>query len=228
MEWIIGDIHGCLGELEDLLDRLPPKDRLIFLGDYIDRGPDSYGVVERLLREKDRSVFLKGNHEVMMMDYFLNPRDPSGRDWLYWANGGETTLKSYGLRRGDPYEELPAKHRKFFESLELFYECDSYIAVHAGIRVRKNTDMKLQDPEDLLWIRSAWINQESNWSGKKVYYGHTVTSFYYGDEEHARLLEGKNSMGLDTGCVFGGCLTALNPFDNRVVQIAAHKAYMNV
>ncbi|HNL70573.1 MAG TPA: metallophosphoesterase, partial [Leptospiraceae bacterium] len=71
--WIIGDIHGCLRELDALLDRIPEHEPLLFLGDYVDRGPDSAGVIERCLREKERSTFLMGNHESMMIHYFTDP-----------------------------------------------------------------------------------------------------------------------------------------------------------
>src|SRR5690349_8000372 len=97
MSWIIGDIHGCLRELNELLKAVPADDPLVFVGDYIDRGPDSAGVVERVLAEHRRSTFLCGNHESMMLAHFHSPQSAEGQSWLYGPNGGMQTLRSYKL-----------------------------------------------------------------------------------------------------------------------------------
>ena len=119
MDWVIGDIHGCLLELELLLEQIPRKDKLVFLGDYIDRGPESAGVVDRLLKEKERSIFIKGNHETMFLSYFKSPANERIPDSAFIMNGGEITLHSYGLKRGDQdFKKIPTIHRKFYQNLK--------------------------------------------------------------------------------------------------------------
>lgn len=228
MKWIIGDIHGCHAELVKLLERIPSGDPLIFLGDYIDRGPDSYRVVERLLREKDRSVYLMGNHEYMMFCYFQDPHSSEGLAWTYWANGGQSTLKSYGQEPDKPAERIPPLHREFFNSLKLFHEEDDFIAVHAGVRINGSTSMEDQEQQDLLWIRGDWLNQEHLWDGKKIYYGHTPSRYIFGTREQHRPIQGEKSMGIDTGCVYGGFLTAVNSVSGELIQVRASQEYLQV
>jgi len=222
--WIIGDIHGCLRELEDLLEKLPGDARLIFVGDYIDRGPDAKGVIERLMAESQRSIFLRGNHEQMLLDYFHEPENPDTLIWLKSVNGGPQTLASYGLGPGAAYEDLPASHRGFIEGLPLYYEGDDFIAVHAGVNVAIHR-LEDQAADDLLYIRMNWINHEAAWPGKHVVYGHTPARYLFGRERQHEIIRGKNSTGIDTGCVYGGSLTALNPATREVIQVAARRPY---
>src|ERR671923_509758 len=133
--YVIGDIHGCLDELGHLIEGLPlaPGDRLVFLGDYIDRGPDSKGVVSFLLElEKDPAayelVFLKGNHEDMLLS-FLGLSGQHGDMFLY--NGGKATLRSYGFSKADsPSEEavsgIPPAHLDFYKRLSSYYVMESF------------------------------------------------------------------------------------------------------
>lgn len=223
--WIIGDIHGCLYELDALLAGLPADDPLVFLGDYVDRGPDSAGVIERLLREQERAQFLMGNHEAMMLAYFRDRRSAEGDAWLHPANGGRETLRSYGLRPGARYEELPLSHRRFLESLKLFVEGPDWIAVHAGLRVTGPANLEGQDREDLLWIREPWIRSEALWAGKRVYYGHTPSRYVLGLKNATEPIRGQRSLGLDTGCVYGGALTAVRTTDNMLHQFRARRDY---
>ena len=229
MSWVIGDIHGCHEELEDLLAQIPSKDRLIFVGDYIDRGPASAAVVQRLLREKKRSVFLMGNHEGMLLQYFGPAKNVA---WLWPGNGGLQTLESYGLKaRNLRYEQIPAAHRKFYEKLRLYHEEDDFIVVHAGVRVWQGNSLapvsiRKQQREDLLWIRLEWINEEHRWKGKKVYYGHTPTRYVRGPNDEKSPMYGKNSVGLDTGCVYGGYLTAVNTDTGDLIQVRAKHVYI--
>ncbi len=196
----IGDIHGCLDKLEELLQRIPvnwEQDTVIFLGDYIDRGPDSKGVLDLLISLKEiygeNIVFLKGNHEAMLQDY-LKGYDMS----FFLVNGGRSTLLSYGV---DPesYErlDLPLEHQRFLEQLLLFYETEDYFFVHAG--VRPGVPLENQLPEDMLWIRGPFIESKYDW-GKRIIFGHTVFSLPRVEE---------NKIGIDTGAVYGGRLTAL-------------------
>lgn len=246
--WVIGDIHGCLVELNELLEQIPARDPLLFIGDYIDRGPDSAGVVDRVLQEAERSVFLKGNHEDMMMSYYRDPESREGLAWTFWGNGGPATLRSYGLSEQDRFDAYPAAHRKFYEELELYYEDDDCIAVHAGLRIDPKSkssskskrrgsgasangatpdgELSGQSPEDLLWIREEWIHNEHRWKGKRVFYGHTPSRYVLGPGAEDDPIVGKRSVGLDTGCIFGGSLSAMNTKTDELIQIKAHKAYV--
>lgn len=189
----VGDIHGCLEALKTLLERVAPQDedQVVFLGDYIDRGPDSYGVVEYLIdfsRQFPHTVFLKGNHEAMLLDFI------SGRDHLaFLANGGRSTLDSYALHSGDT---LPEQHLEFFHKLRLYYETPEFIFVHAGLR--PGVAPSQQKEEDLLWIREAFLEDDYDW-GKTVVFGHTP--------QLQGPLKKPGRLGLDTGAVYGRALT---------------------
>jgi serine/threonine protein phosphatase 1 len=194
----VGDIHGCYDRLRALLDRIPldwSRDQLVFMGDYIDRGPQSFEVVEHLIGLQELHpdiVFLKGNHEQMLADYL------SGKDrMLYLYNGGQQTLESY-LRNGAPGEfPIPPRHRRFFDTLRLFHETDAFIFVHAGLR--QGLPLAEQGPEDLLWIRESFIDSQHSF-GKRVVFGHTPFD---------RPLVQPNKIGIDTGAVFGNQLTCV-------------------
>jgi serine/threonine protein phosphatase 1 len=187
---------------------------LIFLGDYIDRGPDSKGVVERLLQEFPlpfSPVFLKGNHEDLLLS-FIRDQSP-GLGWL--RNGGDAALLSYGVgfetvRRAywngpDGLAEaaqrfrtvLPASHLEFYQSLNLCCRFGDYFFVHAG--VRPDAALDKQSEEDLLWIRDVFLESSKDF-GAIVVHGHTPSRF---PQERA------NRIGLDTYAVRTGKLTAL-------------------
>ena len=194
----IGDIHGNLSHLEQLLEKIKPalnqeKDTLVFLGDYIDRGPASKGVVDFILQlRKDlpHIVCLKGNHEDMLLDWVLNGKNYD----LYLYNGGAATIKSYSP---DGEFKLPQEHLDFFTSLLLYYETEKYIFVHAGIR--GGIPLEEQDPHDLIWIRDEFILSPHDY-GKTVVFGHTPLQ---------RVFIAPNKIGIDTGAVYGGTLTCL-------------------
>ena len=194
----IGDIHGNLLHLEQLLEKIKPalnqeKDTLVFLGDYIDRGPASKGVVDLILQlRKDlpHVVCLKGNHEDMLLDWVLNGKNYD----LYLYNGGGATITSYSQ---DNEFKLPQEHLDFFTSLLLYYETENYIFVHAGIR--GGIPLEEQDPHDLIWIRDEFILSPHDY-GKTVVFGHTPLQ---------RVFIAPNKIGIDTGAVYGGTLTCL-------------------
>jgi len=197
--FIIGDIHGCLDMLKRLVEKIkwdPAKDKLIFVGDYIDRGPDPKGVVEyilSLMAESSRIQCLIGNHEVIFLDYI------KGKDRkLFLMNGGMNTLESYAFHLVDTEDDLlPPSHKEFFASLKYTIALDDYYVVHAGFRPK--VPLEEQDPDDLVWIRDPFIYSTYDF-GKRVIFGHTP--FY-------EPLIMKNKVGIDTGAVYGNRLTCL-------------------
>lgn len=198
-----GDIHGCRTQLRDLWAQVAPTadDRLVFLGDYIDRGPDSAGVIDDLLQLRQQfphSVFLRGNHEVMLCDA-LAGRDPA----IFLANGGDRTIASYEVRGSWP---PPAAHREFFESLSAIYTTGQFVFVHAGLR--PGVPLAEQQAADLFWIRADFLDSADSW-GKIVVFGHTPWP--------EPLFEAER-IGLDTGCVYGGRLTCCDVLTRRVWQ----------
>ncbi len=192
---IIGDIHGCLESLKRLMDKVkwqPDQDRLIFLGDYIDRGPDSKGVIDFLLglmRESENIQCLMGNHESMFLD-FLSGLDIS----TFLINGGENTLRSY-YRKGETI--IPPEHIQFLQNLKILVELPDFYIVHAGLK--PGLHIKDQCIDDMIWIREPFIYSKYDF-GKKILFGHTV--FY-----DPLIMD--NKIGLDTGAVYGNKLTCL-------------------
>ena len=197
--FIIGDIHGCLDMLKRLVEKIkwdPARDKLIFVGDYIDRGPDPKGVVDyilSLMAESSGIQCLIGNHEVIFLDYI------KGKDRkLFLMNGGMNTLESYAFHLVDTEDDLlPPSHKEFFASLKYTIALDDYYVVHAGFRPK--VPLEEQDPDDLVWIRDPFIYSTYDF-GKRVIFGHTP--FY-------EPLIMKNKVGIDTGAVYGNRLTCL-------------------
>jgi len=208
----IGDIHGCLSKLERVISRTGidnKEDTLVFIGDYIDRGPDSRGVVDFVLdlkRKIHTVICLKGNHEQMFLDYVcLNKNED-----LYLSNGGDTTIASYGYRNvhGGREFNIPDSHMEFFNSLLPCYETDDYIFVHAGLR--ENVPLKDQNIKDMLWIRHDFIMSSYDF-GKTVVFGHTPMS-------HSKPLFLPGRIGIDTGAVYGGFLTCIELPSKKIYQ----------
>ena len=195
----IGDIHGSIDRLQDLMQKIPidfANDTLLFIGDYIDRGPGSVEVVEYLMDLKKRVpeiILLKGNHEDMLEKYL----DGTDR-FTYLLNGGQSTLDSYlsKTQQSDSFP-IPAEHIDFFKSLRLYYETEAYIFVHAGLRPK--IPLASQKSEDLLWIRDKFIYSKYNF-GKPVVFGHTPLE---------KPLVEPNKIGIDTGAVYGNALTCV-------------------
>lgn len=215
--YAIGDIHGRLDLLTDLLARIDADDaargdartRIIFLGDLVDRGPDSAGVVE-LLATRDfgrRQIdFLLGNHE----EVFLKALGGNLETIRFWLRiGGEETLLSYGtpielIDRGladelvaDFLPRVPSHHVAFLHKMTDMVRLGDYCFVHAGVRPHVALDR--QKPEDLRWIREQFLNFEGNF-GATVVHGHSIA---------AQVEELPNRIGIDTGAYATGRLTAL-------------------
>lgn len=212
--YAVGDIHGR----SDLLDRLhamieadmqtaPDRRLIIYLGDYVDRGPDSAAVVERLCRYRPRnveSIALLGNHEAMMLDFLDAPNAAP----LWLANGGDATLRSYDVRVPQPGEGfhmahralqgvLPPHHLRFLQDLAVQVRFGDYLFVHAGIKPGLPLDH--QSREQMIWIRDVFLDSGAD-HGFIVVHGHTV----------AREVEWRpNRIGIDTGAYATGHLTAL-------------------
>ncbi len=206
--YAIGDVHGCLEPLRALMAKLSLRrtDELLFIGDYIDRGPDSKGVVDFVMElRKSRPgkvTCLLGNHEWMLLNH-LDGTDPVS--WL--QNGGQATLASYG---GE--DKIPYAHREFFHSLSPLHRTDDYLFVHAGIR--PGVPLEAQSTEDMLWIRRECYLFPGRFN-PPIVFGHTPLR---------EVLNQEDRIGIDTGCVFGGKLTCLVLPGREVIQVNGIKA----
>jgi serine/threonine protein phosphatase 1 len=217
--FVIGDVHGCARELERLYQMLPLKDddRLVFLGDYIDRGPDSRGVVDFILRLERPYIALKGNHEAEMNECLTADFPESLFEWLLlW--GGDKTLMSYGVspyKSGEEEDEIvarfnraiPPSHKDFYKNLQLLYEDENCLCVHAGLHP---TFPKNRDEKTLLWIRDEFINSKVDF-GKRVVFGHTP-------QENGKPHVDPYKIGIDTGCYASGILTAVMMQDGKEIE----------
>jgi serine/threonine protein phosphatase 1 len=214
--YVVGDIHGCLDELVCLIDQLPlqQSDRLIFLGDYIDRGPNSKGVVSYLIKLQAQSnqelIFLKGNHEDMFLAYVGLPGQ-YGDMFLY--NGGRATLESYGISpvsvpSQDTLPRIPSDHIEFLNHLQPYYLEEPYLCVHAGVNPLKPLENQTQD--ELLWIRNEFIDNPHKLP-YTVIFGHTP--------QKEILFHLPYKIGLDTGLVYGNKLSCVELGEKVVYQI---------
>jgi len=208
--FVIGDIHGCHDLLVRLIDKIrwePEWHRLIFLGDYIDRGKDPKGVVDYILELSRYGTVdcLLGNHESLFLNY-LSTGDPR----LCLANGGLTTLNSYNIKGFVPSElMIPPEHLEFYRRLKLYVELEDFLIVHAGLR--PGVHFNDQNPEDLLWIREKFIYSDYDF-GKTIIFGHTPFHEPYVTA---------NKIGLDTGAVYGNKLTCLEMPSMELISVEA-------
>ena len=196
----ISDIHGCYNELKKLLSVIEEKgvynkeeDKLVFLGDYIDRGKDSRLVIElirNLQKENNNVIALMGNHEDMLLQY------NKGIDSYWMYNGGRTTLDSYV---------------EWMKNLPLYYEDEHFIFVHAGVDLYK--PIEEQEKETLLWTREPFIYGMKKYD-KQIVFGHTPTITLNNADKPVYTIS--NNIDIDTGCVFGGSLSALIMEDGEI------------
>ncbi len=195
--YAIGDIHGCARTLDVLLDRLAlsPDDRVVFVGDYTDRGPHSKGVIERLIELErasadgtgPRCTFLRGNHDQMMLDYIERG------DFALWrANGGLETLASYTTSNGDI--EIPDAHYDFLARTRLYLDTPDFCFVHAGLKPYFSVadNLRHETADTFLWTREHLGVPERHWE-KPVVCGHTPQPAPIDEPE---------LIGIDTGCVY--------------------------
>lgn len=224
--YAIGDIHGQIAQLKVLYRRistrpLRPFDKLVFLGDYVDRGENSKAVIEFLLRLKQEHpevIFLRGNHEHLMLEALDGPPSlpapikaearegyvlHSEQTYLWLENGGIETLLSY--KPSDMLhwrDSIPEEHKEFLRATQMEYICGNYHFVHAGV---VPPGMQWPDSEfDLdprLWIREPFLSYKPLIGGRLIVFGHTP-------QPNGYPLIMRNKIGLDTGAVYGGPLTA--------------------
>jgi serine/threonine protein phosphatase 1 len=206
--FVIGDIHGCSRALAAILDEISPDldDLLIFLGDFVDRGPDSRGVIEMMLglNRHTRVVPLLGNHEIMLLSVLGNPAATD--HWL--RSGGDATLASY---RGD-IAQIPESHRHFFRSLRPYFETPHEIFIHAGYHPQLPLD---QTDDTIRFWNHPLIWPAPHFSGKRAYLGHTP-------QMDGKVLDIGHIVFLDTYCFGGGWLTAMNLDTFDLVQASMH------
>ncbi|HEX3700167.1 MAG TPA: metallophosphoesterase family protein [Phenylobacterium sp.] len=233
--YAIGDLHGCYELMKDVLALLAADsagragDRrpiVIFLGDYVDRGPHSAKVMEALVwlkRRTDLEIhFLKGNHEQALLAFLDEPE--RGAPWISF--GGSETLLSYGVAPPSPdddaeaylrardelMERMPASHLRLLQQLEAMVVVGDYAFVHAG--VRPGVPLDAQEENDLLWIRRGFVDQPGPF-GKIIVHGHTWLS------ERPQLTE--HRLGLDTGAYATGVLSAARLEDREVEILQAQR-----
>lgn len=217
--WAVGDIHGCLDLLKALVDGIvadaassdASRKVVIFLGDYIDRGPDSRGVLRYLIDlPKDAGIewrFLKGNHEEAMLKFLADPS--FGPNWCEY--GGDAALASYRLRppemkhrveawarvSADLNHKVTTEEREFLETLEYSISIGDYFFAHAG--ARPGIALDRQSERDLMWIRGSFLDDETSFE-KVVVHGHTPTKWVHYDQRR---------LGVDTKAYASGILTAI-------------------
>lgn len=210
----IGDVHGCRGPLDDLLAWVDPRpgDRLVLLGDYVDRGPDTRGVLDRLVAlTRERPVAcLRGNHEIMM----VNARHGDSGDRKMWLGvGGAQALGSYGRApgRGGTLADVPEEHWAFLEDgLRDYYETEQFIFVHAGLY--PDAALEDQPPSALFW--EFLPDAMRHTSGKTVICGHTSQK-----SGVPKVIPG--AVCIDTYAHGGGWLTCLDALSGRYWQVDA-------
>jgi len=225
--YAVGDTHGHLALARALFNRIEAdlasapvkRHRIVMLGDYCDRGPETRGLIDFLIERQNRHdmVFLLGNHDQRLVE-FPDMADEIGEAFLHF--GGRETLASYGVdadgasslrAAGKAFARaMPASHRRFFENALLSHEEGDYFFCHAG--VKPGVPLAAQEPKDLLWIRHEFLQHQGDF-GKVVVHGHTPWN---------RVDIQPNRINVDTGAYETGILSCvvLEGRDIRVLQTA--------
>lgn len=224
-DFIIGDIHGCAKTTRKLVEdiiRPSETDRLVFVGDYIDRGPDSKGVVDYVKHLYENENFevipLRGNHEQMLLNAIEDPMEFN----LWMFNQGDTTLNSYGI---NPYVEdsfgimrrFPEDHLEFLKNMPYYYESSSYLAVHAGFDF--TLDDYTSDRHIMVWTRKMQVDT-SRTGGRSVIHGHTPIPL---DWIQSYIDDHDPDINIDNGCKFMempgyGNLIAYEPSGREILK----------
>lgn len=219
---VVGDIHGKLKLFNRLLEAMnyeAGKDKLILIGDLVDRGEESRGVVARAIELQkeapDTVIVLKGNHEAMMLGALIQPESEQAELWLY--NGGVETLHSYINEAGE--FDVPEEHWQFMESLPTWYEDEHAIYVHAAL---PEDDGKFihptENPEnpELYWSRNRHFFAE--YKGKTVVFGHTITGMLFGERERVWVRD--SLIAVDTGAYLTGTLSGIELPSREVFSVS--------
>ena len=209
----VGDIHGQFDMMQELMGKIDPssKDLFVFIGDYIDRGRKSKDVINYLLdfKKKYNAVFLRGNHEDMLLDR-LGLDEEAINGAIYERNGGIFTALSYGgvnSKVDDLALLIPEKHLDFIQKTEMFFETEHYYFVHGG--VMPGVPFNEQKREVLLWIRRQFIDYPTGLD-KIVVFGHTP---------QRRVLITNDKIGIDTGAGYFKKLSAIDLFTKEIFQV---------
>lgn len=206
--YAIGDIHGCLTALKTLFKnlRINENDHVVFLGDYVDRGPDSKGVIDWLIEngKKHHFTFLKGNHEIMMLESRKSRETLTS--WLGF--GGHETLLSYGINNDSQWQDLiPAAHWEFLKNCKHYFEIESYIFVHGGLELGK--PLHQQSDHYLFWKK--FVTPELYIEDRTVICGHT-------SRKNGEVADFGHTICIDTYAYGGKWLTCLNAETNEILQ----------
>ena len=204
----IGDIHGEYDKLQGLLDCIQPTtdDRLVFLGDYIDRGPKSCEVVLRLMRlveELPRTILLQGNHENFLLRFLVGPKSVKlmNNPAAGWPDGGVATMASYLRNQVSIWD-----HLSFFSKMPFYWETDTFYFCHAGVDPKRTLDNQLA--KDLLHIRHPFLTWPQPLA-KMIVHGHS-----YSREPFSH----PHRIGIDTGSKIGGALTSVVLPEKKLIQ----------
>jgi len=213
----IGDIHGCFDSLRELVEHkinIGKSDKLVFLGDYIDRGNQSRKVIDYIIGLKDKDfdiTTLIGNHESMLLEALLN--EDFLPEWI--RNGGSATLKSFGIKS---IKQLGQSYIDFFKALQYYCLIDNFLFVHAGFN--DNISNPLEDKYHMIWSRrEEYTNPVLK--NKIIIHGHTPVPELICRQE----IQDKNRViNIDTGCVYGdiegyGRLSAYNPYSGELLSV---------
>lgn len=194
----ISDVHGCAKTFRELLRRIAfgKEDHLYLLGDYIDRGPDSRGVLDYIfeLKESGHSLTcLRGNHEQMLLNALSNAQ----HFFLFDINGGSETMRSFGVETPD---KIPLAYLDFVNALPLYHEIPGYILVHAGLNFQQSDP--LTEGKEMIWIRNWYAHISHEWlKGRKILHGHTPVGLEH-IRQMARNFHEIGVQNIDAGCVF--------------------------
>jgi serine/threonine protein phosphatase 1 len=226
----ISDIHGCYDEFNALLTKAnydPSTDKLVLLGDYVDRGQKSKQVIEQVMDmiKNENVVALRGNHDQMMIDALTQTDESYAAHWI--SNGAISTLISYcGLDlfedgfEWDKYDEAKpliqkhySEHLRFLSELPYYHETDTHVFVHAGVDLFKQS-WKETSNEDFIWIREMFYKQPNTNTDKTVVFGHTPTLYLHNSAE-IWFSENGDKIGLDGACAYGKQLNLLEINDGE-------------